>query len=105
MDHMKYCGNTIEAIAEQKAGIIKEGVPVVTTADGPALQVIARKAYEKHSRLYALDHSFDVVGSAGPEDPEAGQMGDGPGKIRLCQLRRSCPCWANTSGRIAPLPS
>ena len=47
MDHMKYCGNTIEAIAEQKAGIIKEGVPVVTTADGPALQVIARKAYEK----------------------------------------------------------
>ena len=74
MDHMKYCGNTIEAIAEQKAGIIKEGVPVVTTADGPALQVIARKAYEKHSRLYALDHSFDVVGNAGPEDPEAGQM-------------------------------
>ena len=34
MDHMKYCGNTIEAIAEQKAGIIKEGVPVVTTLMG-----------------------------------------------------------------------
>lgn len=74
MDHMKYCGNTIEAIAEQKAGIIKEGVPVVTTADGAALKVIARKAYEKHSRLYALDHSFDVVGNAGPEDPATGQM-------------------------------
>ena len=74
MDHMKYCGNTIEAIAAQKAGIIKEGVPVVTTAEGPALAVIARKAYEKHSRLYALDHSFDVVGNAGPEDPAVGQM-------------------------------
>ncbi len=71
---MKYCGNTIEAIAEQKAGIIKEGVPVVTTADGAALKVIARKAYEMHSRLYALDHSFDVVGNAGPEDPATGQM-------------------------------
>lgn len=74
MDHMKYCGNTIEAIAEQKAGIIKEGVPVVTTAEEPALSVIARKAYVMHSRLYALDHSFDVVGNAGPEDPATGQM-------------------------------
>ena len=38
------------------------------------MKVIARKAYEKHSRLYALDHSFDVVGNAGPEDPATGQM-------------------------------
>lgn len=74
MDHMKYCGNTIEEIAVQKAGIIKEGVPVVTTAEEPALSVIARTAYQKHSPLYALDHSFDVVGNAGPEDPAAGQM-------------------------------
>lgn len=74
MDHMKYCGNTIEEIAVQKAGIIKEGVPVVTTATEPALSVIARTAYQKHSHLYALDHSFDVVGNAGPEDPAVGQM-------------------------------
>lgn len=60
LDHMKYCGNTVEEIAVQKAGIIKEGVPVVTTATKPALTVIARTAYEKHSRLYAKDHSFTV---------------------------------------------
>lgn len=71
---MAYCGNTIEEIAAQKAGIIKEGVPVVTTAEGVALSVIAREAYAKHSRLYALNHSFDVVGNAGPEDPAIGQM-------------------------------
>lgn len=58
MDHMAYCGNTIEEIAAQKAGIIKEGVPVVTTAEGVALSVIAREAYAKHSRLYALNHSL-----------------------------------------------
>ena len=29
LDHMKYLGNTIEAIAGEKAGIIKTGVPVV----------------------------------------------------------------------------
>lgn len=74
MDHMKYCGDTIEKIAVQKAGIIKEGVPVVTTAQSPALEIIARTAYQKHSKLYALDHSFDVVGNAGSEDPAAGQM-------------------------------
>lgn len=73
MDHMKYCGDTIEKIAIQKAGIIKEGVPVVTTAKSPALEIIARTAYQKHSKLYALDHSFDVVGNAGPEDPAVGQ--------------------------------
>lgn len=60
LDHMKYCGHTVEEIAVQKAGIIKEGVPVVTTAKKPALDVIARTAYQKHSRLYALDHSFSV---------------------------------------------
>ncbi|MCI1821597.1 MAG: bifunctional folylpolyglutamate synthase/dihydrofolate synthase [Megasphaera sp.] len=61
MDHMKYCGNTIEEIAVQKAGIIKEGVPVVTTAQQPALSIIAKMAYEKHSRLYAAGYSFDIV--------------------------------------------
>lgn len=60
LEHMKYCGNTVEEIAVQKAGIIKEGVPVVTTATKPALGIIARTAYQKHSRLYALDHSFTV---------------------------------------------
>lgn len=66
MDHMKYCGTTIEEIAVQKAGIIKDGVPVVTTAEEPALSVIARTAYEKKSRLYALDRSFSVTGRADP---------------------------------------
>lgn len=74
MDHMKYCGNTIEEIAAQKAGIIKEGVPVVTTAEGPALAVIARKSYQEHCHLYAFKHSFDVIGTAGPVNPAAGQM-------------------------------
>lgn len=29
MDHMQFLGNTIEQIAEEKAGIIKQGIPVV----------------------------------------------------------------------------
>lgn len=72
LDHMKYCGATIAEIAVQKAGIIKEGVPTVTTATGEALAVIARTAYKKHSRLYASDHSFFVTADS-LSDPLRGQ--------------------------------
>lgn len=40
-DHMNILGNTIEEIAGEKAGIIKEGIPIVTAVTQPeALQVI-----------------------------------------------------------------
>lgn len=45
MDHTERLGNTLEAIAGEKAGIIKPGAAVVTAAAEPALGVI-RKTYE-----------------------------------------------------------
>lgn len=52
MDHMDYLGNTLEEIATVKAGIIKEGVPVVTSTDKPeALKVIEEQARKKESEL------------------------------------------------------
>lgn len=42
MDHMKYLGNTLQEIAHQKAGIIKEGVPVVTAAQHVALKQLKK---------------------------------------------------------------
>ncbi len=56
LDHQDYLGETIEAIAAEKAGIIKEGVPIVTGAQGEALKVI-RGAASK-SDLYALGDAF-----------------------------------------------
>lgn len=45
MDHMQYLGDTLEAIAGEKAGIIKPGVPVVLDGScGEAVQVITRQA-------------------------------------------------------------
>ncbi|WP_052366146.1 folylpolyglutamate synthase/dihydrofolate synthase family protein [Geomicrobium sp. JCM 19055] len=47
-DHMHILGNTIEDIAFEKAGIIKQNVPIVTTvANDEALRVIRRIAQEK----------------------------------------------------------
>jgi dihydrofolate synthase/folylpolyglutamate synthase len=51
-DHQKWLGNTREAIAAEKAGIIKPGVPVITATDAPeALEVIAKTAREMDAPL------------------------------------------------------
>jgi dihydrofolate synthase / folylpolyglutamate synthase len=48
-DHMAVLGNTLAAIAGEKAGIIKEGVPVVSAPQtAEALEVLERVAREKH---------------------------------------------------------
>jgi dihydrofolate synthase/folylpolyglutamate synthase len=56
-DHREYLGDNIRQIAAEKAGIIKEGVPVVTGASGDALQVIKEKAGDK-SRVFVLGQDF-----------------------------------------------
>lgn len=55
MDHMEYLGDTIEDIAGEKAGIIKNGVPVVYWGENPAVSgIIEKKAQEKSARTYAI---------------------------------------------------
>lgn len=54
-DHTKILGNTIEEIAGEKAGIIKNGVPIVTMdKENGAFSVIERTAAEKKAPLYFL---------------------------------------------------
>jgi dihydrofolate synthase / folylpolyglutamate synthase len=51
-DHEKWLGNTLPQIAREKAGIIKQGVPVLTATDVPeALAVIADTAQQMQSPL------------------------------------------------------
>ncbi len=53
MDHTEYLGNTIEAIAGEKAGILKRDVPcVVGRQEEAALQVIEEKAKALNVPLY-----------------------------------------------------
>jgi dihydrofolate synthase/folylpolyglutamate synthase len=52
-DHMNILGNTIEEIALEKAGIIKEGIPMLTSVtDERALNIIKQKAKDMNSALY-----------------------------------------------------
>ena len=56
LDHMAYLGDTIEAIAGEKAGIIKPGVPVVLSArDGAALAVLRGEAARLGAEVIAPD--------------------------------------------------
>lgn len=60
-DHMDFLGDTLSAIAAEKAGIIKPGVPVVIGEHGPeADQVFCRKAADLEAPLIFAEDCFDV---------------------------------------------
>ncbi|MDS8449781.1 folylpolyglutamate synthase/dihydrofolate synthase family protein [Streptococcus pneumoniae] len=68
LDHVALLGDTLEAIAEQKAGIIKQGIPLVTGRIAPeALAVIDRIAEGKdaprlaYGKDYQVSHQESVV--------------------------------------------
>ena len=59
LDHVALLGDSLEAIAEQKAGIIKQGIPLVTGRIAPeALTVIDRIAEGKDAPIltYGVDY-------------------------------------------------
>ncbi len=58
LEHVEFLGNTIEKIAFEKAGIIKQNVPVVTGAKGSALKVFKKIACQKNAPLF-LAKRFD----------------------------------------------
>jgi len=66
MDHEQYLGNTLAAVAFEKAGIIKPGVPVVAgVAADDSLAVVAQVCEERKAPLFLLGREFDAV--RGPE--------------------------------------
>ena len=53
LDHTDRLGNTIESIAREKAGIIKEGCPVISSTNDPAArEVIKARCEELHADFY-----------------------------------------------------
>jgi dihydrofolate synthase/folylpolyglutamate synthase len=63
LDHTEHLGNTLASVAENKAGIIKSGVPVITSNEHPEVLEVITKACEQHSsQLYPLgkDLKFEI---------------------------------------------
>ncbi len=58
-DHVKQLGNTLAAIASEKAGIIKYGRPTVTgIKSDEALRIVKQRCHEHESRLSILGSDF-----------------------------------------------
>jgi dihydrofolate synthase/folylpolyglutamate synthase len=61
LEHTNYLGTTIPEIAREKAGIIKEGTPVITCERNPeGLSVIRSACARKGASLRTLGVEFDV---------------------------------------------
>jgi dihydrofolate synthase/folylpolyglutamate synthase len=61
-DHMEFLGGTLKEIAHEKAGIIKKGIPVVTSYQEPeTMKVIEGKAIENDTDLYVYGRDFFSV--------------------------------------------
>ncbi len=72
LDHQKWLGETLPEIAREKAGIIKPGIPVLTTAADPAaLEIIAQTARARHAPLTVVP-----AGDAEIRDYEIGLSGE-----------------------------
>lgn len=62
LDHMEYLGDTVAKIAGEKAGIIKEGVPVIYDGRNPQSEaVILKKAREMHAPAYRYDDGMREI--------------------------------------------
>ena len=61
LDHKEVLGQTIEKIAHNKAGIIKQNVPCITSNLGEALTAIKKKARSMNSELVTINpHDVSV---------------------------------------------
>ncbi|MBU0664591.1 MAG: bifunctional folylpolyglutamate synthase/dihydrofolate synthase [Proteobacteria bacterium] len=59
MDHEAYLGTTVAAVAAEKAGIIKDSVPVVSgVAADEGLEVVSRTCRERKAPLYLYGRDF-----------------------------------------------
>ena len=64
LDHQEYLGNTLDAIAREKAGIFRKGVPAVIGGREPSLvlESVAREVGAPLKRL-AIEYNYIVEGS------------------------------------------
>ncbi len=94
LDHMDRLGSTVAAIAREKAGILKPGVPAVTAATHPdAIEVITTRARELGCPLRRVGGEIRV------EDVEA-TLVDGMPAIR-CSVETDRARWGRVVVRAA----
>ncbi len=84
MDHEQYLGTTLTAVAGEKAGIIKPGIPVVSAAAADASrEVIETGCARQRSPLYLLGRDFNArLAAASSRHWHYDGLGDEQGRHR-----------------------
>lgn len=62
LDHTAYLGDTLEEIAKEKCGIIKEGVPVATAPNEAVIDIIRAEADKMNAPLQVCGKIFPIEG-------------------------------------------
>jgi dihydrofolate synthase/folylpolyglutamate synthase len=66
MDHEQYLGNTLAAVAYEKAGVIKPGVPVISGVGADeSLAVVTQACQERQAPLFLLGREFAAIRAQG----------------------------------------
>lgn len=64
LEHTEFLGDTVEKIAAEKGGIIKEGLPVIVSRQKDSVMAVFEKiAEEKNARLYKIEDLINSVKS------------------------------------------
>lgn len=94
MDHMEYLGDTLEKIATEKAGIIKNSVPVVMDPySNETVEVIEKYARERNTFVTKMEPSLIERISPTGEKMIFSYKGQGPYELELTgehQIRNAC---------------
>lgn len=74
-DHMAQLGNTVEKIAEEKAGIFKPGVPAVTILQEPGVEAVLKRVAERvgspldiAGKTIEFSYRFESTRPLGPQN-------------------------------------
>lgn len=91
MDHMAFLGDTPEAIAAEKGGIIKKDVPALIGERDPQSEPVFRDAAAKAgSKIYFAEDAYKYISSR-PAPPTACGAGEGGAERRVYVVER-IPC-------------
>ncbi|MGH7407839.1 MAG: bifunctional folylpolyglutamate synthase/dihydrofolate synthase [Candidatus Methylomirabilales bacterium] len=81
VEHQDLLGDSLEAIATEKAGIVKPGIPLVTAAAEPTLGVLRRACAEREAPLLHVPAAYAWRREAPLPDGQVFSLG-GPGSER-----------------------
>lgn len=85
MDHAEYLGDTLDAIAREKAGIVKTGVPLVTAEQNPELRdILAGVCVDRSAPFHWIDVERDLEDvEVAPDHTAATVSTEAWGRIRV----------------------